>query len=175
MRVVFFAQALSLPPQVKYGLLKGISAGLRVRLTAIIFFNLKIHFMEFIGRLTADARVSETKTGKQVTNFTVALNDSYRAAATGERVQVTAFIRCSYWLNSKVAEWLKKGDVVSVQGRIGMETYKDKQGEAAGNITCHVNRLNIYSNKAQDKDAGKVKKQQSEPENKQQDEDDLPF
>lgn len=29
-------------------------------------------------------------------------------------------------------------------GKIGLEICNDKQGEAAGNITCHVNKINVY-------------------------------
>ncbi|MBS1738048.1 MAG: single-stranded DNA-binding protein, partial [Bacteroidetes bacterium] len=34
--------------------------------------------MELTGRVTADAKVTETKNGKKVTNFSIAINDRYK-------------------------------------------------------------------------------------------------
>lgn len=131
--------------------------------------------MEIIGRLTADAIVSETKHGKEVTNFTLALNDFYKSSSSGEIIKVTAFIRCAYWLNAKVAAFMKKGGIVSVQGRIGIETYKDKQGEAAGNITCHVNKINIHSGSGKTTESDNQSDKEQISAKQANGKDDLPF
>lgn len=46
------------------------------------FKHLKFHVMEIIGRITADATVSETKAGKKVVNFSIAINDTYNLPQT---------------------------------------------------------------------------------------------
>jgi hypothetical protein len=63
-----------------------------------IFIHKNQIFMLFTGRLTADAEVKELKNDKQVTNFTIALNHSFKTRA-GEKKEKTAFIDCSYWVN----------------------------------------------------------------------------
>ena len=58
--------------------------------------------MNIIGRLTRDAEVRRTSQEKQVVNFSVATNDSYRNKQ-GERIEQTTYFDCSYWLSPKVA------------------------------------------------------------------------
>ncbi|TKT85983.1 single-stranded DNA-binding protein [Dyadobacter frigoris] len=48
--------------------------------------------MEIVARIVSDAQVSETKSGKKVVNFPVAINDYYKPK-NGEGVQTTTFIR----------------------------------------------------------------------------------
>ncbi|WP_416858896.1 hypothetical protein [Flavobacterium sp. ZT3R25] len=35
-------------------------------------------------------------------------NDSYKPKGSTEVIEVTTYINCSYWLNSKTAQWLRK-------------------------------------------------------------------
>ncbi len=51
--------------------------------------------MNIIGRLTRDAEVRTTSKEKQVVNFSVATNDSYRNKQ-GERIEQTTYFDCSY-------------------------------------------------------------------------------
>jgi single-strand DNA-binding protein len=39
--------------------------------------------MEIIGRMTADATVNETRAGKKVVNFSIAINDTYKLKEAG--------------------------------------------------------------------------------------------
>ncbi len=53
--------------------------------------------MNIVGRLTRDARISTLDNGKQVVNFSVAVNERYRNKQ-GERVELTEFFECAYWI-----------------------------------------------------------------------------
>jgi single-strand DNA-binding protein len=64
--------------------------------------------MNIIGRLTQDAKVSTLPNEKQVVNFSVAVNDSYKNKQ-GERVQLTEYFNCAYWISPNVAKVLTKG------------------------------------------------------------------
>lgn len=55
--------------------------------------------MELTGRLTAHAKVSEVKGGKKVVNFSIAINDSYKPKDR-ERVELTTYVECAYWINA---------------------------------------------------------------------------
>lgn len=61
-----------------------------------------------VGRITRNAEIRQTSNNKQVVNFSVAINDSY-TTKQGERIEQATFYNCSYWINTKIAEFLTKG------------------------------------------------------------------
>ncbi|MFH6943374.1 single-stranded DNA-binding protein [Flavobacterium sp.] len=99
--------------------------------------------MEITGRLTADAVVQKVNNDKQVVNFSIAINDNYKPKGSTEVKEVTTYINCSYWLNTATAQWLKKGTLVQLFGRIGMNVYNNSEGEAVGTLTFHTNNIKI--------------------------------
>ncbi|WP_428327964.1 single-stranded DNA-binding protein [Mucilaginibacter sp.] len=100
--------------------------------------------MELTGRLTADAKVSEVKGGKKVVNFSIAINDSYKPK-DGERVELTTYVECAYWLNAKVGEYLKKGLLVQLYGRMGSRAWVNKDGDAKSSLTCNIANLKFWA------------------------------
>ncbi|MFH6943469.1 single-stranded DNA-binding protein [Flavobacterium sp. FlaQc-50] len=99
--------------------------------------------MEITGRLTADASVQKVNNDKQVVNFSIAINDNYKPKGSTEVKEVTTYINCSYWLNTATAQWLKKGTLVQLFGRIGMNVYNNSEGMAVGTLTFHTNNIKI--------------------------------
>lgn len=99
--------------------------------------------MEITGRVTADASVQEVNSDKQVVNFSIAINDNYKPKGSTEVKEVVTYINCSYWLNAKTAQWLKKGTLVQLFGRIGMSVYNNSEGVAVGTLTFHTNNIKI--------------------------------
>lgn len=99
--------------------------------------------MEITGRLTADAVVQKVNNDKQVVNFSIAINDNYKPKGSTEVREVVTYIDCSYWLNTKTAQWLKKGTLVQLFGRIGMSVYNNSEGAAVGSLTFHTNNIKI--------------------------------
>lgn len=51
--------------------------------------------MNITARLTGDAQVNTTSQDKQVVNFSVAINNSYKNKQ-GERIEQATFFDCSY-------------------------------------------------------------------------------
>ncbi len=98
--------------------------------------------MEIIGRLTADSTVKTIGDGKQVVNFSIAMNDSYKQK-DGEKKEVTTYVDCAFWRDAKRAQWLKKGAMVLLTGRIGINTYTNREGDTVTRLTFHVNDINI--------------------------------
>lgn len=101
--------------------------------------------MLVIGRLTKDAVVKQLESGKQVVNFSIAVNDWYKSKGSEEGVKLTTFMNCSYWFNTKIAERLSKGSLVELYGRISANVYTDAKGEAKASINLHVNNIKIHS------------------------------
>ncbi len=61
-----------------------------------------------IGRVTKNAEINIVKNDKQVVNFLVAINDSYKTKQ-GEIKEQTTYYNCSYWLSPNVVKILTKG------------------------------------------------------------------
>jgi single-strand DNA-binding protein len=103
--------------------------------------------MEMTARLTGDAKISTLQSGKQVVNFNVAINDSYKSKATGEVTKIVTYVQCDYWVNPGVAQFLTKGTLVELQGRIGVSAYTGKEGEPKAALTLHVNSIKLHGGK----------------------------
>ena len=99
--------------------------------------------MEIIGRLTADATVKTLSNEKQVVNFTLAVNETYRK--NGETKKLTSYFNCAYWKGVKVAAHLTKGSLLSLYGNVSVSSYIDMQGEAQAVLHFHTNEIKIIS------------------------------
>ncbi len=128
--------------------------------------------MEITGRVVANSVVHKVGNDKQVVNFSIAINDNYKPKGSTEVKEVVTYINCSYWLNAKTADWLKKGALVQLSGRIGMNVYSNSEGKAIGSLTFHTNNIQIlvFAKKAESSTMN------SAVQNKKSDiADDLPF
>ncbi len=100
--------------------------------------------MELTGRVTADAVISITKGGKEVVQFSIAINDYYKPKGAAEAVQVTQYVECSYWIGMGVASLLLKGVVAEVSGRISVQPYIGKDGTAKASLNMHCNSIKVH-------------------------------
>lgn len=100
--------------------------------------------MEIIGRLTANAKRKELVDGRQVVNFSIAINDSYKPKGATEVKHITTFVHCSYWINPGIADYLKKGSIVQLSGSISARAYKNMDGEARASLAFHVNTIKLH-------------------------------
>jgi single-strand DNA-binding protein len=126
--------------------------------------------MELTGRLTADAKVSEVKGGKKVVNFSIAINDSYKPK-DGERVELTTYVECAYWMNAKVGQYLKKGLLIQLNGHMGSRAWVNRDGDAKSYLTCNISHLKFLSGSGNSTTSNQNgNKGKSSPQ-----EDDLPF
>jgi len=74
-----------------------------------------------IGRLVRDVEIKNLNGGKQLANFSIAINRAYNK-------EQTDFVNCTAW--GKTAEYLgkyaKKGQLVSVEGELNIDKVNDK-------------------------------------------------
>ena len=117
--------------------------------------------MEIVGRLTADAVVRTVQGDKKVVGFSLAVNDSFRSG--DERKEVTSYFECSYWRNEGIAEYLTKGSLVQIYGRVGVNAYLSKSGEAKASLTFHVSEIKLFG-----KSTANVEGRREEPKSKAQ-------
>lgn len=132
--------------------------------------------MEITGRKTTDATVHKVNKEKEVVNFSIAINDNYKPKGSSDVKEVTSFINCSYWLNSKTAQFLQKRTLVQLFGRIGINVYSNTEGKSCGSLTFHTNNIKILvfakrTELSENKGTALTVKQGKQPEPV----DDLPF
>lgn len=98
--------------------------------------------MEITGRVIRDSAVGRAGE-KEVLSFTIAVNDRYKISGSSEYKEVTTFINCSYWISMKAGQWVKKGAVVLLSGRLGMHVYINSEGNPIGSIDFHVDKISF--------------------------------
>lgn len=128
--------------------------------------------MEITGRIVKDASVFKVKENREVVNFSIAISDSYKPKGSTEVKKIVTYIDCSYWRSAGLVQWLKKGTLVQLFGRIGLNVYIGNDARAHGSLTFHTSDIKILVF-AQGETAKAIHapKQQKESDNP----DDLPF
>ncbi len=82
-----------------------------------------------VGNLVADPEVRSTPSGRQVSNVRVATNRIWNDQS-GERQQATEYHDIVLWgqLAERVAQFLQKGSLVLVEGRLQTRSWQDNEG-----------------------------------------------
>ena len=82
--------------------------------------------VQLIGRLGKDPESRYTPTGKQVTTFSLAVSNRWKSQ--GETKEYTEWINLEAWgrLGEVCQEYLKKGSLVYIEGRLKTDRYEDK-------------------------------------------------
>lgn len=97
-----------------------------------------------VGRLGRDPETRYTSSGQAVCNFTLATDESYRDRS-GERQKRTEWHRIVLW--GKLAEiaqqYLRKGALVYIEGRIQTRQWDDRDGNkrTSTEIVANVMRM----------------------------------
>lgn len=83
--------------------------------------------VQLIGRLGRDPESRYTPTGKKVTHFSVAVSNRWKGR-DGEIRESTEWINVEAWerLGETCQEYLKKGSLVYVDGRLKTDKYEDR-------------------------------------------------
>ena len=84
-----------------------------------------IHVM---GRLTADPELRHTQAGVAVTTFRLAVSRDFKNRDTGEREADFIPVVCWRSTSEFAARYVKKGQLVAVEGRLQIRDYTDKDG-----------------------------------------------
>lgn len=84
-----------------------------------------------IGNLGRDPEMRYTATGEAICNFSIACTDSWKDKQTGEKKEMTEWVRISFF--GKLAEicgqYLKKGSQVYIEGSLRTRKWTDKDGQ----------------------------------------------
>jgi len=124
-------------------------------------YHLKFKIMNIIGRVTRDAEVRSLSEDKKVVNFSIAVNDSYKPK-NGEKVTHTEFFDCSYWLATGIAQYLTKGSIVELTGRLSSRAYLDSEGNPKAGLNFHTAAITLHGGNSGKPQEGA--KQQTQPQ-----------
>jgi single-strand DNA-binding protein len=83
--------------------------------------------VQLIGYLGKDPESKFTPTGKKVTQFSVAISNRWRSKE-GDAKEYTEWVNIEAWgrLGEVCSEYLKKGSLVFVEGRLKTDRFEDK-------------------------------------------------
>lgn len=87
-----------------------------------------INNVTLVGRLTKDVELKYTPSNVANVSFTLAVNRTFKNA-NGERE--ADFINCVIWRQAaeNFANWVKKGALIGITGRIQTRNYENQQGQ----------------------------------------------
>ena len=97
-----------------------------------------------VGRLVAQPEVKESENGKKYTNFTIAVQRSYKNA---DGVYETDFLDVVSFgpMAETTAEYCQKGDMVGVKGRVETSSYENEDGEKRKSTQIIADRITFLS------------------------------
>jgi len=103
-----------------------------------------------VGRLGRDPETRYTSGGQAVCNFTLATDETFRDRS-GERQKRTEWHRIVLW--GKLAEiaqqYLKKGTMVYIEGRIQSRQWDDREGNKRTTVEIVGNVMRMLSTRAE--------------------------
>jgi single-strand DNA-binding protein len=105
-----------------------------------------------IGNLGRDPEMRYTPNGRPVTEFSVAVNQSTKNQQTGEWIEETDWFRITVWGDraERVAEQLRKGNRVFVEGRFRTREYETRDGQKR--ISLEITADNVVSLESRQRD-----------------------
>ena len=96
-----------------------------------------------IGNLGADPEMRYTPSGRPVTQFNVAVNQSTKNQQTNEWVEATDWFRVSVWGDraERAAESLRKGNKVFIEGRFKTREFEGRDGQKRTSLEITADSL----------------------------------
>jgi len=86
--------------------------------------------VQLIGHLGKDPESRSTPTGKKVAHFSLAVSNRWKSAE-GEAREATEWVNIEVWgrLGEICQQYLHKGSLVFLEGRLKTDKFDDKSGE----------------------------------------------
>ena len=105
---------------------------------------MKLNRYEFIGHLGQDCEVRDVN-GRAAISFSVAVTEKW-TNQQGAAQEKTYWMRCTLWRNqgqTAIANYLKKGQLVFVEGKPEARAYVTKDGQAAASLEVTVSNVEL--------------------------------
>lgn len=106
----------------------------------------KLNRYTFIGNVGSDAEIRTINDNQRaVISFSVAISEKWKNAA-GEQQEKTTWVKCSIWRKpdqTGIAQYLKKGQSVYVEGTPNARAWVDKDGNAQATLEVTVQDVQL--------------------------------
>lgn len=107
--------------------------------------------VQIIGHLGKDPETRSFQSGDQVCNFSIATTERWKDKATGEQKEATEWHRVGTFGGLAVIcnQYLKKGTLVFVQGKITTRKWTDKDGVERFSTEIKADTMKMLGGKAE--------------------------
>lgn len=118
----------------------------------------------FIGNLTADPEIRTMPNGEQVANFSIALNERYKAK-DGNVVENVEYIRIVLYrrLAEIAGQYLHKGSQIYIEGRLKTRKWQDSNGQDRYTTEIQGDNLQMLGGRQDGPKQAKASKAKPEP------------
>ncbi len=118
----------------------------------------------FIGNLTADPEIRTMPNGEQVANFTIALNERYKAK-DGNIVENVEYVRIVLYrrLAEIAGQYLHKGSQVYIEGRLKTRKWQDNNGQDRYTTEIQGDNLQMLGGRQDEPKQAKSSKAKPDP------------
>ena len=99
--------------------------------------------MTIIGRVTRDAEVRSLSNNKSVVSFSIAVNHDYKDKS-GTKVTQTEFFDCAYWFATGIAQYLTKGSLVELAGRVSARAWMGNDGLPKAGLNFNTTDITLH-------------------------------
>ncbi|HEX8653063.1 MAG TPA: single-stranded DNA-binding protein [Pyrinomonadaceae bacterium] len=122
-----------------------------------------------VGHLGRDPELRYTPQGQPVCTFNVATSERRKNKA-GEQDEITTWFRVEVWGRQadSSAQYLAKGRLVYVEGRLRLEEWQDREGRQRYTLKVMATDVKFI-------DSGQPERRQERLYEKQESSDDIPF
>jgi single-strand DNA-binding protein len=109
-----------------------------------------------IGNLGRDPEMRYTPSGRPVTEFSVAVNQSTKNQQTGEWIEATDWFRVTVWGDraERTAEQFRKGNKVFVEGRFRTREYEARDGQKRTSLEITADNVISLEARVRDEEGG---------------------
>ena len=80
-------------------------------------------------------------------NFSVAVNHDYKDK-NGTKVTQTEFFDCAYWFSTGVAQYLTKGSLVELAGRVSARAWVGNDGQPKAGLNFNTTDITLHGGSA---------------------------
>lgn len=118
----------------------------------------------FIGNLTADPEIRTMPNGEQVANFSIALNEKYKAK-DGNIVENVEYVRIVLYrrLAEVAGQYLHKGSQVYIEGRLKTRKWQDNNGQDRYTTEIQGDNLQMLGGRQDEPKQAKPSKAKPDP------------
>src|SRR5437667_5803425 len=112
--------------------------------------SMSVNKVILVGRLGRDPETRYTGGGQAVANFSVATDESYKDK-NGERQKRTEWHKIVVWgKQAEIAQqYLKKGSLIFIEGRIQSREWQDKEGQKRTSFEIVANNFRMLGGRAE--------------------------